>query len=401
VTDRERISRLEALLARVKARTDEPRANLDSENGESYEEAELIEEPTDDVAAPAVQASDFADSPDAEANGWGRADSVFPAESSTLQALPPPPPNSSASAFAAPDSTPASRPISQPVSQPIAKADAPALPNSSPASLEEAFEQYEMVSEVVEVTPDAEDDSVRPSIPAPIMSDDAFADDQREPVPRGDGQLRVETPVEEFQSQQRLVVAPSTRPVSGVDEGELEILGESDLDSEDQVMDVETDDLLARTSEVDVPSGRPTRQAEEMIATILSTGLDAPPENANRPVLELQEEDDIEEPPPSSRRPVSHEEVHEQELTFENDPPPLMTPPPESGRQVALPDLSLSNLSGTFDADFSGVSKDSADDPAVVRAPLAENSGVAVMVAPSAPRAAATFGELIDLALSI
>ncbi len=367
------------MLARVKARTDEPRAEVPTEHAENgdqhaetYEEAELIEEPTDDVAAAAIGADDFLESSHPAANGQARADSEFPAESSTLQALPPPPPNSSNNAFVAPDSSPI------------------VLPATSPASLEEAFEQYEMVSEVVEVTPDAEDDAVRPSVPAPIMSDEAFAE-------ADEAQLRVSTPIEEFQSQQRLVVAPSSRPVSGVDAGELEVLGEVDLES-DEVMDVETDDLLSRTSDMDVQSSRPTRQAEEMIATILSTGLDAPPENANRPVLELQDEDELEEPPPSSRRPVSHEEVHEQELTFDNDPPPspLMTPPPESGPQVALPDLS-----GDFDADFSGVRKDPADEPVVLRAPLADNSGVAVVVAPSPPRAAATFGELIDIALSI
>jgi hypothetical protein len=371
--DRERISRLEALLARVKARTDEPRSdeqsglpleNEDTQNGttaesaEQYEEAELIEDlPTDDVAAPAR----------------------FPAESSTLQALPPPPPDSSNSAFAAPDSTPAKPEV--------------AAQNSSPASLEEAFEQYEMVSEVVELTPDADDDAVRPSVPAPILSDDMF----------DEAELPSSSPQEEFQSQQRLVVAPSAHPTSAADDGELEVLGEADLDGDDDVMDVRTDDLLLRTAELDdVPSGRPTRQAEEMIATILSTGLDAPPENANRPVLQLQDEDDLEEPPPSSRRPVSHEEAHEQELTFENDPPPPpMTPPPESGRQVALPDLSSTSLTNAFEADFTGVGNGVAGEPSVVRAPLAENSGVAIVVGASASRAKVTFGELIDLALSI
>jgi hypothetical protein len=381
VTDHERISRLEALLARVKARTDEPRADANAAdeesswesngtaNGESHE-AEMREVVAEEV------------------KGLAHPDSVFPPESSTLQALPPPPPMSSANAFSASDSMP--KPASRPISRravPIPVASSP-----SPTSLEEAFEQYEMVSEVVEIAPDAEDDSVRPSVRPPIMSDEAFDEEAR---------LRVPTPVEEFQSQQRLVVAPSVRPVSGVDDGELEVLGEADLEDEseleEEVMEIETDDLLAQTSEVEIQSSRPTRQAEEIIATILASGLDAPPENANRPVLELQEEDEIEEPPPSSRRPVSHEQIshdeaHEQELTFENDVPrPPMTPPPESGRQVALPDLSPAGLSGEFE-------------PSVMRAELDDNSGVAIMVAPESPssRAAlATFGDLIDLALSI
>ena len=46
------------------------------------------------------------------------------------------------------------------------------------ASLEEAFEQYELdaetAEEVVEIAPDAEDDSVRPSVRPPIMIDAEF-----------------------------------------------------------------------------------------------------------------------------------------------------------------------------------------------------------------------------------
>jgi hypothetical protein len=379
VTDRERISRLEALLARVKARTDEPRPEHEEAKADAIELANGVTNGEAHLAHEEITDDDLVE--DAEdASAWSRPDSQFPAESSTLQALPPPPPLSSANAFTARDS-------------------APAVAPSAPASLEEAFEQYEMVSEVVEIAPDAEDDSVRPSVRPPIMSDEAFDEEAR---------LRVPTPVEEFQSQQRLVVAPSVRPVSGVDEGELEVLGEADLgdgsfdDAEleqEAVMEVETDDLLARTSEAEVQSSRPTRDASEMIAQILSTGLDAPPENANRPVLELQEEiDEIEEPPPSSRRLVSqqttsaetiaYEGAREQELTFENDPPPspLMTPPPESGRQVALPDVSREG---------------DALEPSVLRAKLDDNSGVAVVVAPSSPSVATTFGDLIDLALSI
>lgn len=414
--DRERISRLEALLARVKARGDEPRTHP---NGDAAHAAAGEEE---------ASAHDHANG---HANGEIQHDSILPPESSTLHALPPPPPGSSGAAFVAPRSEPemavrsselefvASEPEpyagelepepaleleplsdrapapsprpevsvpTRPAFMPLNVAEAtaqrrPATPppaavppaGISASSLEEAFEQYELVSEVVEIAPDAEDDSVRPSQRPPVMIDSEFDENARRheeelraATPSDDGEL--EAP-EEMQSQQRLVVAaPSSYPPHGADSGELEVVGEAEID---EVIDPETSELVLRDVE-DLPSShRPTRE----MSAILETGFDAPPENANRPVLELQHEaeEDIEEPPPSSRRPVSHEEVREAELTFDNDiPAPPLTPPPESGRQVAVP----------------------------VHADLRGNPEVAELVgAPIAP--AVTFGELLEETLKL
>lgn len=416
--DRDRISRLEALLARVKARTDEPRtessnepidqpgvdlaptsdAANDAPNGVAHDPSngELLPRHREDFETTQTMEERVAE----QTLSLDRPDSVFPPESSTLHALPPPPPGSSASAFLA---RPASRPASKPASP----------SNEPPTSLEEAFEQYELVQEVVEILPDAEDDAVHLSVRPPILLDEVIEEEAAAVVRAQELSYAVfanDSPlVEELQSQQRLVVAPSQRPGSDVYNGELEVLGEADLE---EVMDSHAS-LVVQTADEDDLDARPTRSAADIIATILATGIEPPPENANRPVLELQDDEEIDEPPPSSRRPVSHElaavgthhEAQEQELIFDDDPPPpLMTPPPESGRQVALPDLSPDS-SSAFEASFSGSGEGRLDDgslgPSMLRADLAENSGVAVVVAPSSFAEAETFGELIDLALSI
>lgn len=369
--DEQRISRLEALLARIKAAADKPRvaARMDVVETNGHASANAAGDSAED---------DF------------QHDSIVPPESSTLHALPPPPPMSSTAKFFAPRSEPepvhvadelslepepaleldplserspapppaevsqvsvATRPAFMPANSQFPQRKADSWPVDSPepplaeasreqavgvvpasvpsaASLEEAFESYE-AGETVELTPDAEDDAVRLSVPAPVMLDselDARAQ-QAELTPDAPDEE-----AEELHSQQRLVVAPlMTRSGSGVDSGELEIVGEADLE---EILDVDSEAMLIERvsqEEIDMMGTRPTRE----MSAILETGFDAPLENANRPVLELQELDD-DEPPPSSRRPVAHEEVHEAELQFDNDvPSPPLTPPPESGRQVA------------------------------------------------------------------
>ncbi len=319
--DRERISRLEALLARVKARVDEPRAASD---GEAHGDLPAF-------APMAVLDTE---------KGWSE---------------PPPEP------------------------APPPRSPAPAA-TEHPASMEEAFEQYELATEadgeVMEIAPDADDDSARISVRPAVMIDAEF-----DAVAKIEAEQEEGAPVaDELQSQQRLVAAaPLSEQVNGVDSGELEIVGEADL--EDDVMDADTDDLIEQSSTLEdrlaaslddlgAPSNRPTRE----MSAILESGFDAPPDNGKHPVLELQEsEDEIEEPPPSSRRPVSHEEVREAELTFDNDiPPPPMTPPPESGPQEALP----------------------------IHADLRGNPDIAHVVPPHATLPA-TFGELLDEALTL
>ena len=349
--DRERISRLEALLARVKARGDEPRA---STVGESPADGEMI------------------------------------LSSDDLESLPPPPMPK------APDVSVPTRPAFAPVpvedaekgwSEPPLAAPEPAFVAAEhPASLEEAFEQYELEAEangeVMEIAPDAEDDSARISVRPPVMIDAEF--DAVAKIEAQQGEPSAEATIaDELQSQRRLVAAAPFSEENGVDSGELEIVGEADLeaDLEEEVMEADTDDLIeqsgsleervaASLDELGAPSNRPTRE----MSAILESGFDAPPEHPNRPVLELQEsQDEIEEPPPSSRRPVSHEEVREAELTFENDvPPPPMTPPPESGPQEALP----------------------------IHADLRPTPAIADVIPPHATLPA-TFGELLEDALTL
>ncbi|MGH7282876.1 MAG: hypothetical protein ACRELY_15230, partial [Polyangiaceae bacterium] len=258
-----------------------------------------------------------------------------------------------------------------------------------PASLEEAFEQYELEAdaeaeaegEVMEIAPDAEDDSARISVRPPVMIDAEFDAVAKIEAEQEQEQEEEEAPVAgELQSQQRLVAAtPLSEHANGVDSGEVEIVGEAEL--EDDVMDADTDDLIETSSsledrvaasldELGAESNRPTRE----MSAILESGFDAPPDDGRQPTLELQEsQEEIEEPPPSSRRPVSHEEVREAELTFENDiPPPPMTPPPESGPQEALP----------------------------IHADLRGNPDIAHVVPPHATLPA-TFGELLDEALTL
>ena len=355
--DRERISKLEALLARVKARVDEPRAAIDgealhddetllsSDDLESMPPAPILDRP--EVSVPTRPAFAPMAVEDAE-KGWSE----------------PPPP-----------APPPPRPEPPPMT----------TATEHPASLEEAFEQYELEAElggeVMEIAPDAEDDSARVSSRPPVMIDAEFDAIARIEAEQRAAQREGESvAADELQSQRRLVAAaPLSDMVNGVDSGELEIVGEADL--EEEVMDADTDDLIEQSGSLEeriaaslddlgAPSNRPTRE----MSAILESGFEAPPGHPNRPVLELQEsEDEIEEPPPSSRRPVSHEEVREAELTFENDiPPPPITPPPESGPQEALP----------------------------IHADLRPNPGIADVVPPHATLPA-TFGELLDDALSL
>ncbi|HEX7667665.1 MAG TPA: hypothetical protein VF407_24220 [Polyangiaceae bacterium] len=384
--DQERISRLEALLARIKAAAEKPRFDARAEESSTTEPTKT----------------------NGHANGEHVADtfehdSIVPPESSTLHALPPPPPVSSTARFFVPEPEPAhvaeeqslepepvleldplsdrppppaapvpeisqvsvaTRPAFMPANAQNAQKRADSWPVDSPepppaaasreqavgvipasansaGSLEEAFESYE-AGETVELTPDAEDDAVRPSAPPPVLLDSEFDPraQEAELVPDAPAELEES---EEFHSQQRLVVAPPSR-VSTVDSGELEIVGEADLE---EILDVDSEALLldrASQEELDMMGSRPTRE----MSAILESGFDAPAENANRPVLELQEIDDdeeIEEPPPSSRRPVAHEEVHEAELQFDNDVPARpLTPPPESGPQIANEAQALEEL---------------------------------------------------------
>lgn len=374
--DEQRISRLEALLARIKAAAEKPRVDARLDGGET------------NGPAPTYATGERVD------DGFQH-DSIVPLESSTLHALPPPPAMSSTAKFFAPPSEPepepvevakelslepepaleldplsdrppapplpppevsqvsvATRPAFMPANSQLPQKKADSWPVDSPepppaeasreqavgvvaasvpsaASLEEAFESYE-AGETVELTPDAEDDAVRFSVPAPVMLDSEL--DARAQEAELTSAAQREEP-EEFHSQQRLVVAPlMTRSGSGVDSGELEIVGEADLE---EILDVDSEAMLIERvsqEEIDMMGSRPTRE----MSAILETGFDAPLENANRPVLELQEVDDGEEPPPSSRRPVAHEEVHEADLHFDNEAPARpLTPPPESGRQVA------------------------------------------------------------------
>ena len=352
--DRERISRLEALLARVKARGDEPRA---STLGEPPADGEML------------------------------------LSSDDLESLPPPPmPKASdvsvptRPAFAPMPVEDAEKGWSEPPAAPPAPPEPANVVNEHPASLEEAFEQYELEAEangeVMEIAPDAEDDSARISVRPPVMIDAEF--DAVAKIEAQQAEASPAAPIaDELQSQRRLVAAAPLSEVNGVDSGELEIVGEADLEAEleEEVMEADTDDLIEQSSTLEdrvaaslddlgAPSNRPTRE----MSAILESGFDAPPDHPNRPVLELQDsQDEIEEPPPSSRRPVSHEEVREAELTFENDvPPPPMTPPPESGPQEALP----------------------------IHADLRGNPAIADVIPPHATLPA-TFGELLEDALTL
>ena len=350
---KERIAQLEALLARVRLRSAEPRSASAMQNGSATAGTRGAGDARkEEEEVPSVRELSWLPSkPDGVTWTEEPASRNDTAESSGVAptTLPPaglyvplpktePPPLPRVDAYAAGSSVPpadATRPELPPLELddtspvPLAAPPAPMRPRLDSAidtigpeapsvTLQESnLDEFE-IGEVMEVDADTDDDAVRPSlipgavwpvIPPTPSSASVLEDDPGILVPAD-------------QSQSRLVAA------SRVPDGVSRDVERSEAPS----------DPFGLT-----PPGTPRRHAEP-----------AAPERG-REVDDVAEHEGFgetkpsEKPPPSSRRPIALEQqMSELVLNEERNPPPLVTPPPESGKQESLPEHD-------FEGDLTGI----------------------------------------------
>ena len=187
---------------------------------------------------------------------------------------------------------------------------------------------------------------------------------------------------------------------------ELDELGESDVDDDDDVSEMHAKTSSSPSIEIsELEAEDYTDEDEELLAAVAAEELAAEADIT---------EDEIEEPAPSSsRRPI----VTDVELEDEpdEDSAPRHTPPPESGRQVAAPPV----MQRDFTPEVTGVREarrptsapppparlptppPPALMPEVTRTALAASDAVASFVHAPPPFKAYTFGELLEAALEL
>jgi len=398
VNKQQTIAKLEALLTRVRTRTDVARP------------ARVSPAPADDrraleLAATAVAAPAFTPAPapaPAIAPAPVFAPPTAPAPAPPTGPAPPPAPAPAPSPAFAPPTAPAPSPAFAPPTAP-AFAPAPPPPLHARALHDEA--------------PDSQPTRPPPAPPNVITTDAELIEvDVQEAL--GDTVIGVpadEVPfVDAAESRERLVAA---EPVAlEPNDGVAELLEAS---VEDEVTVQRSVPAIEPEPELEIEPVAPAPPAEPRIAVAPPVPPPAPvPHVASAPHAEappselLASEEDVEEAPLSSRRPVAPEpEERLAELAFgaEEPRPPIHTPPPESGRLPAAPVVE-------FDADVTGVreaahvparAREAAPElarplePEATKAELGSGEAVADVIGEARGFAPATFVALLDASLAL